>query len=386
MTEFVILVASMMSIVALSIDTMMPALGIIGGELGTSFPNQTQFIISFIFMGMATGQLVCGPLSDALGRKKVLYGGLVIFIIGSLICYFANSIEMLLFGRVVQGLGVSAPYVSAVAIVRDKFAGRDMARIMSLVMMIFILVPAVAPSIGLGILYLSDWRGIFAFFVLYGAGIAAWMFLRLEETLKPENRIPFNFKAILNGYRIVFKTRVTVCYMIAMGIMFGSLIGYLNSCQQIFQEQFKVGDAFALYFGGLALTIGAASLLNSKIVHKYGMRAIVTRAVLSIITVSAIFLAVNLMVEVQLWMFLLFAAVLFFSFGLLFGNLNSIAMEPMGHIAGIAAAVIGSTSSIISLVLGSTIGQMYDGTLIPIVSGFLGLNLITLLMIRLAGK
>lgn len=376
----------MMSIVAISIDAMMPALGIIGQELNASFANQPQFIISSIFLGMMVGQLICGPLSDALGRKKVLYGGIVLYGLGSLICYFSQSMDMMLFGRVVQGLGVSAPYVTSVAVVRDKYAGRDMARIMSLVMMIFILVPAIAPSIGQGILFIASWRAIFFLYIAYALIIVTWVFFRLEETLKPEDKIRFSVKDIARGFGIVFKTRVTVCYMLAMGFMFGGLIGYLNSCQQIFQEMFAVGDKFALYFGGLALTIGVSSMLNSRIVQKYGMHRICIGAVSCLIAISAAFLAVNFLVDIELWMFVIFAGSIFFFFGLMFGNLNSIAMEPMGHIAGIASAVIGSTSSLISLTVGSTIGQMYNGTLLPMVTGLLVLNILTLGLMKLAGR
>lgn len=386
MKEFIVLMASLMSVVAISIDAMMPALGIMGQDLQVEFPNQVQFIIGFIFMGMTVGHLFWGPLSDAIGRKKVLYSGLAIYAVGSVICYFAQDIDMLLFGRIVQGFGVSAPYVTSIAIVRDKFAGRDMARIMSIVMVIFILVPAIAPSLGQGILYIASWRAIFILYMVMAAVIALWAYFRLEETLHPEDKIRFNPKAIAHGFAIVVKTRVTIFYTIAMGICFGSFLGYLNSCQQIFMEKFAVGEMFAIYFGALALTLGVASLLNSRIVAKFGMQHICEYSTMAIILFSAAFLAVNLMVDVQLWMFLVFAASIFFAFGLMFGNLNAIAMEPMGHIAGIASAVTGAMSSAMSMTIGSTIGQLYDGTLIPVVGGFLGLNILSFIMMKAAGR
>jgi DHA1 family bicyclomycin/chloramphenicol resistance-like MFS transporter len=386
MIEFVLLMAGLMSIVAISIDAMLPALGIIGGDFGVTNPNTTQLVISFIFMGMMFGQLVCGPLSDAYGRRPVLFAGLGLYFVGGLICYFANSIEMLLAGRVLQGLGVAGPYVSTVAVVRDKYAGRDMAKVMSFVMMIFILVPAIAPMLGQTILYFASWREIFLMYLIYGAVLGTWVFIRLPETIHAEDKIPFSAKAIARGFKTVFKSRVTVCYMFCMGITFGGLIGYLNSCRQIFQEHFGVGDNFAYYFGGLALMIGVASMANSQIVQKVGMRAICKRAAGTIIVASAIFLAMNLTMTVTLPMFLGYAAILFFCFGMMFGNLNSIAMEPMGHIAGIASAVIGSTSSLISLSVGTYIGQSYDNTLLPVVTGFFLLNIVSVSLMFFAER
>lgn len=375
--EFTILMASLMSIVAISIDAMLPALGIIGADLHAAHENQPQYIIGFIFIGMAIGQLIAGPLSDAIGRKPVLYIGLGLYLCGSVIGYFAQTLDMVLIGRLIQGLGVAGPYVSAMSIVRDKYSGRDMAQIMSLIMMIFILVPAIAPSLGQAILWIATWRDIFLLYIGYSVAIGLWLFLRLDETLKAENRIPFRVKNIVHGFKEIVTNRTTAGYTLCMGICFGSFIGYLNSSQQIFQNQFHTGDAFTLYFGGLALVLGAASLFNSKFVQKLGMRYICLRSIICIIAASAVFLAVNYMTDIALWMFVVYAAILFFAFGLMFGNLNALAMEPMGHIAGIASAVIGAVSSVISLTLGTMIGQLYDGTLIPLTAGFLGLGIIS---------
>lgn len=375
--EFTILMALLMSIVAISIDALLPALGVIGPELQVSHPNHAQYLIGFIFIGMAIGQLVCGPLSDALGRKKILYVGITLYLIGSVIGYFAQNLETMLLGRFIQGLGVSGPYVSAISIVRDKFSGRDMAQAMSLIMMIFILVPAIAPSLGQAILHVAGWRDIFVLYIVYALVIGGWIVLRLEETLPPEKRIPFKPANLKHGLIEVLNNRVTVGYTVCMGICFGSFIGYLNSSQQIFQTQFLTGDMFTIYFGVLALILGVASLMNSRFVQKLGMRYICFRSIFAIVTASAVFLVINLIMPVTLWMFLAYAAVLFFSFGLMFGNLNALAMEPMGHIAGMASAIIGSISSVMSLTLGTWIGQMYNGTLIPLTCGFLGLGFLS---------
>lgn len=372
--EFTVLMALLMSIVAISIDALLPALGIIGQDLRLENQNHAQYLIGMIFAGMAIGQLVCGPLSDALGRKKVLYSGIALYLAGSVICYLASDLTGLLVGRFIQGLGVAGPYVSTMSIVRDKYAGRDMARVMSLILMIFITVPAIAPSLGQGILFLFTWREIFLLYIGYAVLVGGWLFLRLEETLPPERRVPVTLQALAHGFREVVTTRTTLFYMICTGICFGSFIGYLNSSQQIFQDQFGTGGMFTVYFGLLALILGAASLLNSRLVARLGMRFICLRSVAGIVAASALFLAVNLTVEVTLWMFLAYAAALFFAFGLMIGNLNAMAMEPMGHIAGMASAIIGSVSSVLSLTLGALIGQLYDGTLVPLTAGFLVLG------------
>ncbi len=376
--------ALLMSIVAISIDALLPALGIIAGDLQLANPNHAQYLIVGIFGGMAVGQLIAGPLSDALGRKPVLYGGVALYLVGSVICYSANTLDGLLLGRVVQGLGVSGPYVSAVSIVRDKFSGRQMAKIMSLIMIIFMAVPAIAPSVGQAVLLYTSWHGIFVLYIIYAIVVGTWIFFRLEETLPKDMRIPFHVGNIMDGFREVFTTRSTMCYMVCMGFCFGGLMAYLNSSQQIFQDQFGAGKMFSVYFGGLAVMIAISSLANSRLVERLGMRYISLRAFMSIVAVSVIFLALHAFVDIQLWMFLGYAAVLFFCFGLIFGNLNALAMEPMGHIAGIASAITGSVSSMMSLTIGAVIGQLYDGTLIPIVIGFIVLGTAAITVMLLA--
>ena len=384
--EFTVLMALLMSIVAISIDAMLPALGIIATDLELANRNHAQYIIVFLFAGMALGQLVAGPLSDALGRKRVLYGGIALYLVGSVVCYLAPTLEVILTGRMIQGIGVAGPYISTVSIVRDKYSGRDMAKTMSLIMMIFIMVPAIAPALGQGILYIADWRAIFGLYIVYSLGIATWIFFRLEETLPAPKRIPFHVPNIIAGFREVLTNRITVLYMLCMGICFGAFTGFLNSSQQIFQDQFGVGDRFPLYFALLASAIGASSLLNSRLVASKGMHYLCVRAFIAVITASAIMLAAHLFVDITLWMFLLYGGIFFFCFGLLFGNINAMAMEPMGHVAGIASAVIGFTSSVISIILGSTIGQLFNGTIIPIASGFLILGSVCLGILFIAAK
>lgn len=369
--EFIVLVALMMSMTALSIDAILPAFDHIRADILMHNPNQAQLLISLLFAGLGLGQLVSGPLSDAMGRKKILYAGLVLFTLGTGLCVIAQDLTMLLIGRFIQGLGVSGPYICAISIVRDKFSGRQMAKIMSVVMMIFITVPALAPTVGQGIMLIADWRAIFIFYLLYAAIVGGWIFFRLEETLPPENRIPFSVKGISDGFKTVVRHRLTAGYTLAMGLFFGCFLGYINSSQQIFQDLYGTGTLFTLYFGGLAMILGFSSFFNSRFVERLGMHYISRRAIIVIISSSLMFFLLQLFVAPSLWIFVIYASVLFFSFGLVFGNLNAIAMEPMGHVAGIAAAVIGATSSLISMSLGTFIGQAYDHSVMPITLGFM---------------
>lgn len=378
--EFVLLIALLMSVVAISIDALLPALGLISSDLALADPNQAQYVISVLFLGMAVGQLICGPLSDATGRKKILYTGLGLVLCGSTICFFAQDMNTLLFGRFIQGLGVAGPYVSAISIVRDKYVGNEMARVMSLVMLIFIMVPALAPSLGQAVLLVSSWRFIFVLYVAYALIIGVWIFMRLEETLPKQHRIPFSGRGFVEGFKEVISNHATMCYTLCMGLFFGSFIGYLNSSQQVFQELFQTGKLFTVYFGVLALVFGGASLVNARLVQKWGMDYLCSRAVVGIIISSGLFLLLHALIQPNLWMFMIYASVLFFCFGLVFGNVNALAMEPMGHVAGIASAIIGATSSIISMIIGTAIGQLYNGTLIPLICGFLVLSSVALII------
>lgn len=376
--EFIVLMAAIMSVVALSIDAMLPALSVIGEDLGLSNPNHSQFIISAVFGGQAVGQLFCGPLSDALGRKRLLIISFLVYLLGSLVCLSATSLEQMLVGRFIQGFAGAGPYVSTISIIRDRCSGYAMARIMSLVMMIFIMVPVIAPTLGQFMLLLGSWRFIFGLLFLYGFCVMLWSIFRLKETLPPSRRVPFSVANIKLGAKTVLTNRTTVCYMICAGLVFGALIGYLNSCLQIFQDIYDVGDAFAFYFGALAFTLGLASLSNSRLVRRFGPRSICLTALICLSISSALLLLAQYFIPVPLWLFLSYAAVIFFCFGLLFGNLNALAMEPMGHIAGIASALIGASSSVISISTGTLIGQLFNQTLVPMVGGFLVLGLLAL--------
>ncbi|WP_336041599.1 multidrug effflux MFS transporter [Acinetobacter dispersus] len=370
--EFALLMALLMSIVSFSIDAVLPALGEIGRVFTLQNSNQAQWVIISIFSGMTIGQLIAGPLSDAIGRKRILFTGIVIYFLGSLLCYSTQSFEWFLVGRFIQGVGVSGPYVASISIVRDKYSGAQMARIMSLIMMVFMVAPAVAPSLGQLIIHFFGWRDIFVLYMVYAIAVGAWVALRLEETLIPENRLPMRVQAFKDGFKEVVSNKTTMSYLLCAGFCFGGFIGYLGTSQQIFMQQFgKTGQEFSAYFALLAGVMGIASFTNSRIVMKFGMRPICIYGFLGLSLISLLFLIIQLVgVPVSFWMFMLYACILFLLFGTLFGNLNAIAMEPMGHVAGMASAIIGASSSVLSLILASIIGQLYNGTLIPMTSGF----------------
>jgi DHA1 family bicyclomycin/chloramphenicol resistance-like MFS transporter len=327
-------------------------------------------VIGTIFIGMTLGQLMYGPVSDRIGRKPALYIGLGLFIIGCLISWGATSLPVMLVGRFIQGIGVAGPRIVTVAIVRDRFQGRDMAYVMSMVMGVFILVPAVAPSIGQVIIHAFDWRMIFLFYILMTLMGLTWAHFRLKETLAPENRRALDWATFFSGIKEAARTRVTMGYTLCSGLAFGALLGYLNSSQQIFQDIFQAGDMFAIYFGMLALAIGAAFFSNSMLVRTYGMRAITKNSLYLFMASATFFLPYSIFMAPSLVVFLVFAGVSFFALGLMFGNMNAMAMEPMGHMAGMAAAFIGAFSSAISAGIGTFIGQMYDGSVIPMAIGF----------------
>ncbi|MDX1417750.1 MAG: MFS transporter, partial [Candidatus Promineifilaceae bacterium] len=289
--EFVILVSLMMSVTAMSIDAMLPALAQMGSEFNIANANDRQLVISTIFLGLAFGQLFFGPLSDRTGRKPAIYIGFALYIAGSLLSMFAFSFTLLLFGRLLQGIGVSSPRTVTLALVRDQYEGRAMARVMSFVMTVFVLVPMIAPSLGQAILLVSGWRAIFGSFVLLTAVILVWFGLRMPETLAADRRASFSLRRILAATRQVIGIRPAIGYTVTAGLISGAFIGYLNSSQQIFQEQYALGDLFPLFFAVMAFSVGVASFLNSRLVVRFGMRFLVRTALIVILALSLALLA-----------------------------------------------------------------------------------------------
>ena len=380
--EFITLMALYVALMAMSIDMMLPALSLIGQDFHIIDENKAQYIIGALFLGFTVGQVIYGPIADSFGRKFTIYIGLLFFIIGDIFCLTANNFSIMLLGRFLQGFGASSPRITSVAIIRDLYKGREMARVMSFIMTIFIIIPVVAPSLGQLILFITSWRAMFVVFFIAALIAMLLTYFRLPETLKPQDIRPFSAKAILHDFGKVLSNKITLGYTICAGLIFSALIGYLTSAPQIFQEYFGKEESFPLYFGASALSLGAASITNSMIVRRYGMKLICHHALIVMIAISAIFLPLAILQEnhVPIWEFMIYVLILFFCLGLLFGNLNALAMEPMGHFAGIASAVVGSLSSGISAVIGTIIGQSYNSTLIPIVTGFLALTFLAFLL------
>jgi MFS transporter, DHA1 family, multidrug resistance protein len=382
--EFVTLMALYVALMAMSIDMILPALSLMGQEFHIIDENQTQYVIGILFLGFTIGQIIYGPAADSFGRKPTIYVGLVIFAFGSILCLSAKSFEMILLGRFLQGFGAASPRIVSIAIIRDLYKGREMARVMSFIMTIFIIIPVIAPSIGQAILLVANWHIMFFVFLFSSIIAMIWTFFRLPETLKPEDIRPFKPSAIWQDFLKILNNKTTIIYAICAGLVFGAMIGYLTSSRQIFQDYFKVGELFPIYFGISALSIGISSILNSMIVRHYGMKLICHHTLIIMINIAALFLAISIFQhhQIALWQFMTFALITFFCLGMLFGNLNALAMEPMGHLAGTASAIIGCLSSGTSAIIGTIIGQAYNNTLTPMILGFLILTITAFLLQR----
>jgi len=384
--EAIALLALMISLVALSVDTMLPALPDIGRDFGVRHANDVQLVVSVLIFGLAIGQLIYGPLSDSTGRKPAIFAAIVIFTLGCLISIFATCFEGMLVGRFVQGIGASGPRSVIVALVRDQYGGRAMARMMSAVMAVFIIVPAVAPALGQAILMVANWRSIFVTLMLLGMIALIWFTIRQPETLARERRRVFSPRKIMMGAVEVCTNRIALGYTLAAGFIMGAFLGYLNSVQQVFQEVYGLGRQFPLFMAILALFVGGASYCSSRIVMRVGMRSLSRRAIMLLIVISLIYLIVVYYMDGHspFWMLMVCFATIFFCLGILFGNLNAIAMEPLGHIAGVGSAVVGSLSTLVAVPLGIVIGRSYDGTTMPLVEGFAILSILAAIAMRWA--
>ena len=288
--EFIVLMAALMSIVALSIDAVLPALPEIGEHLSVSNPLNNQKLITTIFLGLGIGQLIFGPLSDSFGRKPIVYTGFIIFIVASVICLTTRNFEMMLFGRLLQGVGLACPRTMTIAMIRDSYSGDYMAKIISIVVMIFILVPVIAPTLGQFLMNAYSWQSIFGVTLGFGVLVMLWFWLRQPETLKPKFIIPYRLTLYVSGTKAFFKIKPAVIFTLLSGFITGSFMVYLSASQQIFQKQYGLGQEFPYIFASLAISVGFATFLNSRLVIRFGMMKLVHIAMLGYVLTSLLYL------------------------------------------------------------------------------------------------
>jgi DHA1 family bicyclomycin/chloramphenicol resistance-like MFS transporter len=369
--EFVAIVASIIALNPLAMDMMLPALPNIGASFGISEGNYLQSVLSVFLLGFGVGQFVMGPLSDRFGRRPVLLGGMVLYGLASLLALFTRSFEMLLVARALQGLGTAATRVIATSIVRDCYAGRRMASVMSLVMMIFVAVPIVAPSFGQAVMVGGQWRGIFVVLMAYGLLALLWSALRLPETLPLGERKPLTIGQVLDSFRQTITNRQTIGYALAAAGVQGTLFGYVFSSEQVFTEIYHLGHYFPLAFATIAIGIALAGFFNSRLVIRLGMRVISHTALVIYALVAAVMLVAASTHMLPLALYMALSALALFTFGLMMSNFTALAMEPQGHIAGTASSLYGSITTLTGIGIGVTLGQLYDGTLLPFAIGSL---------------
>lgn len=370
--EFVAIIALMMALTALSIDIMLVALPDIAATFALADPNDRQLVITAYLLGFAAGQPLCGPLSDRFGRKPVVAAGIAIFALGVVLAIIAPTFTTMLWARALMGLGAAAPRIMAVSIVRDRFAGRGMARVMSFAMMIFIIVPIVAPFIGAAVLALGPWQWIFGTLLAVGGLLAGWTALRLPETLTPEHRRSLSPGPLAEAALTVVRSRPTVGYTVGMGFLFGSLMTYIGSAQQVFMEVYGLTtESFPVVFGIVASVMAVASLLNTRLVVRLGMRRLSHAALIGYVAAGLLMAVVGLGGEppsLTVLVALLMAS--FFCFGLIAPNFGALSMEPLGHIAGMGSSLTGFYTTAAGAGLGWLAGQAYDGTVRPLVIAF----------------
>ncbi|MGP9805640.1 multidrug effflux MFS transporter [Paracoccus sp. NSM] len=388
--EFIAMLAFLFATIAFSIDAMLPALPEIGAELTPDNINRAQLILTSFVAGMGLGTLFAGPISDAIGRKLTITLGFGLYTAAALAAIAAQSLEMLLLARFIQGIGAAAPRIVGVALVRDLYEGREMARITSFVMMIFIIVPALAPSIGAGIIAVSDWHGVFLAFAAFAIIGALWLNIRQPETLPAENRRPLKLSVLAASAREVLSDRQVMLATVILTLGFGQMFALLSSAQQLFGETYGRGENFPLWFAAMALLSGSATILNARFVMRFGMRRIAGWAYQMQTVVSAIMLVLLLSdalpPALEFPAFFFWATSVFFMAGVTFGNLNALALQRMGHIAGMAASVVAAISTLAAVLIAAPVGLLYDGTALPVVVATLTCSgAAVLLMRRLQG-
>lgn len=384
--EFIAICAALMALNALAIDIMLPGLQEIGASLGVANENHRQYVISAYFGGLAAALIFYGPLSDRFGRRKPLLVGLVIYICAAASAVFAPSFETLLLLRFIQGIGAASTRVIAVSMVRDRFGGRAMAEVMSLIFMVFMVVPVVAPSIGQLVMIFSNWHMIFMAMAVLATAIALWTFIRMPETQHPEDRRQVDISSVLQGFGIVLSNRLSLGYTLASTAVFASLFGFINSAPQIYLDIYHLGYWFPVLFAAIAGMMAVSSFVNSRLVMRLGMRRLSHGALIGFTIVSTIWFVLSLLGPIPLPLFVLLFALAMFQFGWIGSNFNAIAMEPLGHIAGTAASIQGFIQTLGGGLIGAGIGQAFDGTVTPLAAGFCGVGLLGLVFVLIAER
>jgi DHA1 family bicyclomycin/chloramphenicol resistance-like MFS transporter len=368
--EFVGLVAAMNAMMALGIDTMLPALPAIGRSMGVVDENALQWIVTSYVLGFGVATIFYGPISDRYGRKPLMLGGMVSYAICCVCIIFAPSFAVLLTLRALQGGAVAAVRVVMTSMVRDCYEGRQMARVMSLAMIIFLAVPILAPSIGQVIMFVFPWQGLFAVLAGFATIVFLWVWLRLPETLHPDYRRPIEVATVLSGMRTALTNRQACGYMIVQAIIQGALLGFIASIQEVFAVIFHAPKLMPPVFAAIAGSMAIASLLNSRLVERLGTRRIGHTAIVGLAVTQALHLLVALAGLETIWTFAIFQSLALFCFGLAMGNFSAIAMEPLASLAGTAASVQGFVMMVGGSLIGTAIGQSFDGTTVPMAAGF----------------
>ncbi len=384
--EFVGLMACMMAMTAFSIDIMLPGLPAIGAYYAVADPNAPQLVVFCYLAGFALGQPLFGPLSDQYGRRPLLFFGMAVYVLATFAAFLAPSFEAMLGARALQGFGSAAGRILAVAIVRDRFAGRAMAEVMSFVMMVFIFAPVIAPTIGAGMIAMGDWKAAFYFLFLLAAIVVVWAYFRLDETLPAHARQPVSAGSLLHAIKRVATTRQTVGYMCASGFVFGALMSYVAASEQIFADVYGFEKAFPYLFGASALSIAAASLFNARVVEKIGMRRLSQGALLMQVAICALVAVSGFPEHPPFWLMMVFVAIMLFGVGIIGPNFNALAMEPMGDIAGTASSALGFFTTATSAAFGAMVAQSFDGTMRPMFIGMTALAVGALLTVAVAEK
>jgi DHA1 family bicyclomycin/chloramphenicol resistance-like MFS transporter len=386
--EFIAMMAMLMAINALAIDIMLPGLQQIGASLGVTSENHRQYVISAYLMGFAISQLLYGPLSDRFGRRVPMFTGLIVYIVSAIACVFVPSFTSLLLFRLLQGIGSAATRVITISIVRDVYGGRMMAEVMSLIMMVFMIVPVIAPGTGQTVMLFGNWHLIFIFMAAIASAVLVWVYIRLPETLDPADVRPFTLKSVARGFQIVLTNRVALCYTLANSFIFGALFGFINSAQQIYIGIYDLGVWFPVAFSAVAVMMAFSSFVNSRFVGRFGMRRLSHGALLAFMSINGLWLLLTLFGPhpTPFVLYMLFFAAAMFQFGWIGSNFNSLAMEPLGHVAGTASSVLGFMSTAGGGAIGALIGQAYDGTTLPLVAAFFVLSLIGLIFVLIAER